>query len=268
MVLLADSPKQSVMFYMALDDYPLVYQTDLTDTDEMLELRPDHASYRTAEGYFGTYYVRVRPSYDLADLFREGSYSYYLRAFGQPAGYGQTDLYHDMEVAGIASAGNNAFYRHYITDAEHIIRVKLFRLAGKGLPMLMVKLTSNREIMTSAVRLSYDQKIELNEDVWSVEISMDKQWRASEGHPDCDYASYWQDGGSDDCVLYMAVECQESEEMCGFKISLTLETVSETTGEVEPISLTPARYIPKDQDYVDAVVPFRDISRFYYPIKP
>ena len=60
----------------------------MRDTNEMFELKPGDAGYRTAEGYFGTYYVRVRPDYDLADLFRDGSYSYYLRAFGQPAGYG------------------------------------------------------------------------------------------------------------------------------------------------------------------------------------
>lgn len=93
MVMLADSPLQEVTFYLALDDYPLVYMTDWIDQDEMFVLQPWDEGYRDADGFFGTYYVRVRPRYDLADLLRDGAYSYYFRAFTQPAGYGLTDLY-------------------------------------------------------------------------------------------------------------------------------------------------------------------------------
>ena len=107
-VMLADSPLQSVTFYLALDDYPLVYLTDTEDNnqwidkDEMFSLKPTDAGFSDAEGYFGTYYIRVRPKYTLADLLVDTPYSYYFRAFSQPAGDGLTDLYQDDIVAGVA----------------------------------------------------------------------------------------------------------------------------------------------------------------------
>jgi len=107
-VMLADSPLQSVTFYLALDDYPLVYLTEIEDNnqwidkDEMFSLKPTDAGFSDAEGYFGTYYIRVRPKYTLADLLVDTPYSYYFRAFSQPAGDGLTDLYQDDIVAGVA----------------------------------------------------------------------------------------------------------------------------------------------------------------------
>lgn len=86
-VMLADSPLQAVTFYLALDDYPLVYMTDTPDenqwldSNEMFALQPFDKGYSDAEGYFGTYYVRVRPSYNIADLFVDTPYEYYFRAF-------------------------------------------------------------------------------------------------------------------------------------------------------------------------------------------
>ena len=61
MVMLADSPMQSVDFYLALDDYPLVYMAEWASTNEMFAIKPSQAGYTTADGYFGTYYIRVRP---------------------------------------------------------------------------------------------------------------------------------------------------------------------------------------------------------------
>ena len=92
-VLLADSPEKVVTFYLALDDYPLVYLTDWLDSNEMFALQPWDEGYSDAKGFFGTYYIRMRPSYNLADLFDAAPYSYYFRAISQPAGDGQTDLY-------------------------------------------------------------------------------------------------------------------------------------------------------------------------------
>ena len=56
--------------------------------------------------------------------------------------------------------------------------------------------------------------------------------------------------------------------MCAFKIKLELFDVSEETGEAVTIERTPGKYITKDQDYVDAVIPVTGIERFYYPIVP
>ena len=59
----------------------------------MIEGKPSDEGYRTAEGFFGTYYIRVRPNYSMASLLIDDPYKYYFRAFSQPAGDGQTDLY-------------------------------------------------------------------------------------------------------------------------------------------------------------------------------
>ena len=104
-ILLADSPLKSVEFYLAVDEYPLVYDTDWIDSNEMFALQPWDDGYRSADGHFGTYYVRVRPKYTIADLLLDTPYSYYLRAFGQPAGNALTDLYQNDALAGLAFAG-------------------------------------------------------------------------------------------------------------------------------------------------------------------
>ena len=106
--MLADSPLQTVTFYLALDDYPLVYLTDTADSDqwidenEMFALQPNDKGYSDANGFFGTYYIRVRPSYTIADLIVDSPYQYYFRAFSQPSGNGLTDLYQDMVIPGVA----------------------------------------------------------------------------------------------------------------------------------------------------------------------
>ena len=79
-VMLADSPLQAVTFYLAMDDYPLVYLTDAEesnqwlDQNEMFSLKPTDKGYSDAEGFFGTYYIRVRPAYNIADLLVDTPY--------------------------------------------------------------------------------------------------------------------------------------------------------------------------------------------------
>lgn len=107
-VLLADSPIQTVTFYLALDDYPLVYLANTEDSNqwidsnEMFSISPAEKGYSDANGYFGTYYIRVRPAYNIADLLVDTPYEYWFRAFSQPTGDGLTDLYHDSAVVGVA----------------------------------------------------------------------------------------------------------------------------------------------------------------------
>ena len=105
----------------------------------MFALHPQDEGYSTSDGHFGTYYVRVRPSYNIADLLVDTPYSYFFRAFSQPAGDGLTDLYQNDELAGMAFEGQNTYYRHFLTDDTVRIRVTLERLRGKGLPTLFVK---------------------------------------------------------------------------------------------------------------------------------
>ena len=91
---------------------------------------------------------------------------------------------------------------------------------------------------------------------------MSSFWRATEGHPDCDYAGYWEDGGNELCTLYMAVECLEDEKMCAF--SIQLELIDEVETETK---LMPPRYIPNDVDYTDVELVYDFHERFYFPVK-
>ena len=87
------------------------------------------------------------------------------------------------------------------------MRVTLHRLEGKGLPKVMVKFANDRVEPSSKIPQSYDAKKELSPGVWEVSIDMDKTFRATEGHPDCNYAGYWQNGGAKLCTAFIAVEC-------------------------------------------------------------
>ena len=65
-IMLADSPYQVVKFYVAMDDYPLIYDTYWLDKNEMFALQPWNPNYSDGNGMFGSYYIRVRPQYTLA----------------------------------------------------------------------------------------------------------------------------------------------------------------------------------------------------------
>ena len=81
MVLLADSHENDVTFYLALDDYPLIYMTDWIAQNEMFSLHPESVGYALGEGHFGTYYIRIRPGYTLSDLVVPDPYKFDFYAF-------------------------------------------------------------------------------------------------------------------------------------------------------------------------------------------
>ena len=79
----------------------------------------------------------------------------------------------------------------------------------------------------------------------------------------CDVAGYPKDGGRELCGVYIGVECSDGEFMCAFKIELTLLEWTEFTSFRDdasndhpkiPVRVPPPKYIPRDQDYVDAYV--------------
>lgn len=146
------------------------------------------------------------------------------------------------------------------------IKVTLERLQGKGIPSMLIKYANNKVFPMSSDPLTYDKKISLSGSKVITSFSMSKEWRASEGHPDCDYAGYWQNGGSQICTLYIGVECQELEEMCAFKIKLELFETLDGATEETPVLKTPPKYLTNDQDYLDVDVRYRRHSRLYYPV--
>ena len=154
-----------------------------------------------------------------------------------------------------------------MTEKTHTIRVTLERLQGKGLPKLMVKLANDRILPTSAIPQSYDRKVELTGGTNSVYIDMTMEQRY-EANPDCDFAGYWSDGGNELCTVYIAVECQELEDMCAYKVRMQLFENAANGSSGKAVTARPARYVPLDQDYVDVTVPYGSTARFYYPVVP
>ena len=65
--------------------------------------------------------------------------------------------------------------------------------------------------------------------------------------------------------MYIAVECQDLEDNCAYKVRVQL---LEATATKDLVTRTPARYIPRDQDYVDVTIPYGKTARFYYPVIP
>ena len=92
-VFLADSYTNDVTFYFAVDDYPLIYQTDLIARNEMYSIEPGQPSYTLADGHRGNYYIRIRPNYSLSDIVVDDPYEFDFVVFSQPFGNGLTDLY-------------------------------------------------------------------------------------------------------------------------------------------------------------------------------
>ena len=268
-VMLADSPLNDVVFYVDLDDYPMSYQTDWMAKQGMFALQPWNPRYKTAVN--GTFYVRVRPDYNLADLIVDSKikFNYLFRAFSQQAGDALTDIYADMNIAGVAFDGQSALYRHYITDSDHTIRVQLKRLSGKGYPRLMVKLADRRPNIWSGNPHSYDERVETTGQGYSATIDMHSKWRYKEANRQCQDNGYWKKGGSELCTLYIAVECGLGEEMCAYTLSLELFEYTSNSRQVgEPVAALPPLYIPRDQDYVDISVAYKQIVTLYFPIEP
>jgi len=119
----------------------------------------------------------VRPAYNIADLLVDTPYQYWFRAFSQPTGDDLTDLYHDSVVVGVTKNDQSKYYRHFLTEKVHTIRVTLERLEGKGLPKLMVKFANERVLPSSDIPESYDGKVELKANTNSVHIDMTKEQR-------------------------------------------------------------------------------------------
>ena len=78
----ADSMKDAIYFYADVDSFPLNYITTLFDSNGILTIEADRPHYLIKEGgVFGTYYVRIRPQYEFANLVDDDSYKLYFYAF-------------------------------------------------------------------------------------------------------------------------------------------------------------------------------------------
>ena len=221
-IFLADSESQDVTFYAAVDDYPLVYTSDLIAVNEMLIVNPKETAEKHSPGNFGTYYIRLRPGYVLSDLVVDDPYKFKFYAFSQPVDGGFTDLFARDSLIGAAQKNQSAYYRHLITDREQTVIIGLKRFKKKGLPILMAEMREEKIRPISSQPATYDSKVSMKEDQDYIEIVLHKDMR-SRADPDCDFAGYaLKAGGNRYCAIYIAVECGPNETQCAFEISLTL----------------------------------------------
>jgi hypothetical protein len=130
-------------------------------------------------------------------------------------------------------------------------------MKSKGFPKLMVKFKEAIMLPISQQPNTFDSKLETSKELDYVQMTLHKEYRAR-FDDECDFAGYQLAGGREYCGIYIGVECQEDEIMCGYKINLELlewtEDVSATFQEEDeeenrnkiPVSPYPPRYIPKD----------------------
>lgn len=267
-VFLADSETNDVTFYAAVDDYPLVYTSDLVATNEMLIVNPQEAAEKHSPGNFGTYYIRLRPGYVLSDLVVDDPYKFTFHAFSQPINDDQfTDLFADDQLIGAAWMNQSALYRHFVTDREQTVVIGLKRLKRKGLPTLMAEMRKDKIRPVSDQPATYDSKVSMSQDQDYIEIVLHKDMR-SRSDPDCDFAGYaLERGGNEQCAIYIAVECASNEQMCAFEISLTLHERTLSVLETGfPVLQIPPKYIPKDVNFIDGYLAPGEEAFFYYPV--
>lgn len=141
----SDSMQDAIYFYAEVDAFPLNYLSTLFDSKGILTITADSPQYKVTEGgVFGTYYVRIRPQYEFANLVQNDVYGLYFYAFSQPSYSSFTEMYANNTVLGIANSTENPTqYRHYLTAANQTVVITLTGIFGKGYPALMVKLSSS-----------------------------------------------------------------------------------------------------------------------------
>lgn len=110
-----DNMQSSVYFYAALDEYPLNYDTNLLDTNGILIISHDNPNYLISQSAFGTYFVRVRPSYKFANLVKDESYKMNFYAFAQPREGDFSDIYVNQTIMGVSNSSQMPTqYRHML----------------------------------------------------------------------------------------------------------------------------------------------------------
>jgi hypothetical protein len=98
------------------------YDTDLFDNNGILTIDHDNPKYMISQGVFGTYFVRIRPSYKFANLVQNDDYSLNFYAFSQPREGDFADLYANNTQMGVANSSKiPTQYRHLLIAANETV---------------------------------------------------------------------------------------------------------------------------------------------------
>lgn len=73
--------QSGIYFYADVDVYPLNYQTQLIDNNNIITILPGNPQYKLAADDFGTYYIRIRPDYLATSLVSKQSFILNFYAF-------------------------------------------------------------------------------------------------------------------------------------------------------------------------------------------
>lgn len=137
-------------------------------------------------------------------------------------------------MLGVAQVGKNTYYRYFLTDKTQTVRLRFTGLINKGNPSVMVKIKGHKIWPETTKPESYDFKEQLTDDIGRQFITLYPDTRFYED-PDCLYAGFAQDGGSELCGIYIGIECGYGEDNCAFRLLVELfDTVEdEETTEIE-----------------------------------
>lgn len=260
---LVDNMQSSVYFYAALDEYPLNYATDLFDTNGILTITHDNPKYFISQSAFGTYFVRIRPTYKFANLVKDDSYKMNFYAFAQPREGDFTDLYVNQTVMGVSNSSQMPTqYRHLLIANNQTVVVTLTGIYGKGFPQLLVKLSNVQTSVYGLNVVDYDLSAGLDSTKQWTQITLDSALRQSI-NPLCEQAGYNNGtAGNQNCGIYIGVKCGEGESVCAYKVNLQ---AFEEDDQNSMVHYSPS-YITWNKDYLNGAVPAGSHRYYYLPI--
>jgi hypothetical protein len=156
-IFFADVLVNKITFYSDWNKYPKHFETALHDTNDSLAIFGESPY----SHFNGSYYIRVRPDFELADLLSKRQYVYDFYAFsmapaviGNNVSEGFDTLELGKEVLGISNQTIFQEYRYFIMKESAAFNINLTRVPGQGDPIFYVH-TSNSEDLTVGARARY-----------------------------------------------------------------------------------------------------------------
>jgi hypothetical protein len=195
---------------MVPNDYPMFYLTDYKDRNDIISLNytsPDYSIYNT-------YYIRVRPDFQLQDLISQRQYIFNFFVFSQHMSSQIYDVPLNKVLLGYANS-SSVFYRHFILDNLGTYNFTVIPIIGA--PKLLLKLSDFDIYPVSSNVQTWDY---INNSYGNGSESIIVTYTDRSGkYTSCLNAGYNLNGGNTSCGFYIGVECVGA---CIFNISVTI----------------------------------------------
>jgi hypothetical protein len=269
----ADVLVNKVTFYTDWNVYPKHFETALHDTNDSLAV---FGSSRYSH-YNGTFYIRVRPDFELADLLSRRQYIYDFYAFsmapaviGNNVSRGFDTLELGQEVLGISNSSIFQEYRYFIMNEAATFHVNLTRVPNQGDPIFYVH-TSNTDDLTlgAKARMFYKSTDYPGTTGTKQTFSYTQAFRQS--NPACGTISHsLQQDGSQKCFIVISVTCKEVVgTQCAYRLRIDQEgydsSLKYTAVSASDGSFTPPPPLPIiSQDYTNGRLEENNQMKYYF----